>query len=66
MLVPRALPSLRVAVIGEVRRIVFSEKSAVVATHPPRSRPITTMGSLPFEVRLHTEVAMAVQLKAYE
>ena len=54
------------AVAGEVRRIVFSEKGAVVATHPPRSTPITKVGSLPFEVRLHPEGAMEVQLKAHE
>jgi len=66
LLVSHALPSLRVALTGEVRRIVFCEKGAVVTTHPPRSRPITIMGSLPFEVHLHTEGAMDVQLKAHE
>jgi hypothetical protein len=66
LLVPHALGSLRVALTGEVRRIVFSEKGAVVATHPPRSRPIATMGSLPFEARLHLEGAVEMRLIAYE
>ena len=66
MLAPPALPSLRVAVTGEVRGIVFSEKGAVVATPPPRSTPITTVGSPPFEVRIHLESAMAWQLEAHE
>ena len=54
-------------VAGEVSRIVFSEKGAVVAIHSPGSTPITTMRSLPLEVRLHPENAMGVQLnKAHE
>ena len=65
MLVSHAIPSLRMVVAGEVRRIVFSELGAVVTTRPPRPT-ITTMGSLPFEVRLHSEGAMDVQLKAHE
>jgi hypothetical protein len=45
-------------VAGQIRRIVFSEKGVVVATHPPRSTPITTTG-LRFKMQLGVEgVAM--------
>jgi hypothetical protein len=33
-----ALPNIRVALTGEVRRIVLSEKYAVVPKHLPRTR----------------------------
>jgi hypothetical protein len=42
------------------RRVPLSQQT------PHRSTPITTMESLPFEVRLHTEGAMNMPLKAYE
>ena len=55
-----ALPSLRVAVAGEVRRIAFSETGAVVATDSV-SGPTTTM-ALPFVVRVSPEGAMEMRI----
>ena len=58
----RALPSLRVTVAGEARRIVFSEEGVVVAPIPCRPTPITTTVAAYFSVRLDAEGRMEMQI----